>query len=160
MATTPPEEVNPITEENYNYIRSLKQIGPKMGMKFGFVSHPAEIKGMYSPLMRSKKLWRTDDDIRQAVHLWYTNLVEAEKLYGNISDWDVSSVTDMSELFTWMITFNDDISRWDVSNVTNMHRMFFHSHAFNRNIGGWNVSKVVNMSEMFGDAHSLSLIHI
>jgi len=152
METTPTPEVNPIKEENRDYIRWLKRIGRKKEMKFGFVGDSAHIKGMYKPLMQSNKLWRTDDDIRDAVYLWDTNRVEAEKLYGHISDWVVSSVTDMSELFTWMMKFNDDISRWDVSNVTNMHHAFFHARGFNQNIGSWNVSKVINMIEMFGDA--------
>lgn len=156
MATTPIQEVNPITEENYEIIRSLKKIGPKMGMKFGFVSNPAEMKGMYAPLMRSKKLRRTDADIRQAVYLSYTNPAESEQLYGHISDWDMSSVTDMSELFAWMMDFNENISRWDVSNVTNMHKAFFHAHTFNQNIGGWDVSKVVNMDLMFCRAQAFN----
>ena len=73
------------------------------------------------PLMDIK---RTDRDIADAVDMWYTNRAEAEKLCGNISDWDVSSVTDMSYLFSEKENFNDDISKWDVSNVTNMKFMF------------------------------------
>jgi hypothetical protein len=35
--------------------------------------------------------------------------------------------------------FNDDISKWDVSNVTNMTNMFREA-SFNGDISGWNVS--------------------
>ena len=56
------------------------------------------------PLINTK---RTDTDIREAVNLWYTNRAEAEALYGNISDWDVSSVTDMSYLFSEKVNLND-----------------------------------------------------
>ena len=40
--------------------------------------------------------------------------------------------------------FNGDISNWDVSNVTNMQCTFFRS-SFNGDISKWNVSNVKNM---------------
>ena len=44
--------------------------------------------------------------------------------YGDINNWDVSNVTDMSGLFKNKTTFNSNISNWNVSNVTNMSEMF------------------------------------
>ena len=44
--------------------------------------------------------------------------------------------------------FNGDISQWDVSNVTNMHRMFEHS-VFNGDISSWNVFSVKEKRYMF-----------
>jgi surface protein len=61
--------------------------------------------------------------------------------------WDVSNVTNMSEMFKGS-TFNQDISNWNVSNVTNMQGMFSFS-AFNGDISRWNVSNVRDMREMF-----------
>ena len=50
----------------------------------------------------------------------------SEATYGPIAGWDVSAITDMSDLFRpYPITdFNADISNWDTSRVTNMKRMF------------------------------------
>jgi hypothetical protein len=48
------------------------------------------------------KLKRSDRDIKDAVKMWNICGVEAEGVYGHISDWDVSEVTDMSELFKSM----------------------------------------------------------
>ena len=76
--------------------------------------------------------------------------------YGNISDWDVSQVTDMSELFIGKTNFNDDISNWNVSSVTNMYAMFEYASSFNQNIGTWNVSSVTDMSAMFAFAGSFN----
>ncbi len=86
-------------------------------------------------MMRSKKLWRTDGEIRVAVDLWCSDRAAAEERYGRISDWDLSTVTDMRPLFIGKTTFNDDISRWDVAKVTNMHRMFNEAYAFIKNVG-------------------------
>jgi surface protein len=40
--------------------------------------------------------------------------------------------------------FNGDISQWDVSKVTNMSRMFC-AGQFNGDISQWDVSKVTNI---------------
>jgi len=65
----------------------------------------------------------------------------------NISNWDVSNVRDMSNMFK-SSRFNQDIGKWDVSKVTNMNGMFSYS-IFNQDISHWDVSNVTNMSNMF-----------
>ena len=71
-----------------------------------------------------------------------------------IGNWNVSSVTDMNNMFAGMFnvgftTFNQDISNWNVSNVTTMAGMFTYNNAFNQTISGWNVPKVNSFSSMF-----------
>jgi surface protein len=66
----------------------------------------------------------------------------------DISAWNVSSVTNMDQMFRGSI-FNQDISSWNVGNVTNMHRMFYQDFYFNQDISAWNVSSVDNMDRMF-----------
>jgi surface protein len=73
-----------------------------------------------------------------------------------IGEWDVSRVTDMSELFKNQRNFNEDIGGWNVSNVTNMKSMFDHALSFNQPIGQWNVSNVTNMDNMFRQAISFN----
>ncbi|WP_166627786.1 BspA family leucine-rich repeat surface protein, partial [Tenacibaculum caenipelagi] len=72
-----------------------------------------------------------------------------------IGDWDVSNVTDMSNLFK-ITYFNKNISNWNVSNVTNMLGMFEGARDFNQDISSWNVSSVTNMSLMFLSANSFN----
>ena len=42
---------------------------------------------------------------------------------GDISNWNVSNVTDMSSMF-FRSKFTGDLSQWDVSNVENMRFIF------------------------------------
>ena len=93
-----------------------------------------------------------DRTIHDAVDLWCLDSVEVERIYGHISDWDVSDVTNMSRLFLNEQNFNENISNWDVSSVTNMESMFKGASAFNQPIGNWTVSSVTNMCGMFENA--------
>ena len=72
---------------------------------------------------------------------------------GDISEWDVSNVKDMSQMFMGsdFTGKNGDISNWDVSNVEDMSCMFQHSK-FNGDISKWDVSNVENMNNMFQDS--------
>lgn len=94
--------------------------------------------------------------LRAAVKLWCTLPNKAKVLYGDISRWNVSQVTDMSYLFCLQTYFNDNINTWDVSNVTDMSYMFFRASSFNQPVDHWDVRNVVDMSSMFHEARSFS----
>ena len=73
---------------------------------------------------------------------------------GNISSWDTSSATTMSNMFQDARDFNADISVWDVSQVTSMDGMFDGAHSFNQDLSLWNITKVTDMDKMFRNAVS------
>jgi surface protein len=98
----------------------------------------------------------TDANIQAAVDLWVSDSSAATTTYGIISDWDVSQVTDLYELFYNKTTFNDDISNWDVSGVTDMSFMFYSATSFNQDISSWDVSSVTDMEIMFVNATSFN----
>lgn len=96
---------------------------------------------------------------------------QAEGLYGNISNWDTSRVTDMGSLFSQAESFNDDISAWNTSAVTVMagesltstgwstsslaagtFQMFAGAESFNGDLSGWDTSGVHLMKGMFNEA--------
>ena len=83
-------------------------------------------------------------------------MFRASSFNGNISKWDVSSVTDMSYMFDGTSSFNGNLSSWDVSSVTDMSYMFVAATAFNGNLSSWDVSSVTDMSYMFNHASSFN----
>lgn len=78
-----------------------------------------------------------------------SSLFKNKSVNGNITSWDTSNVTDMSQLFYNSNGFNQDISNWWVNNVTNMKEMFYGTDSFNIDISGWNTTYVTDMSGMF-----------
>ena len=73
----------------------------------------------------------------------------------DITGWDVSNITNMSEMFAYS-QFNQDISSWKVNKVVSMQGMFAGATKFNQNIGDWDVSNVADMSYMFSGATSFN----
>jgi surface protein len=74
----------------------------------------------------------------------------AQRGFGqDIGGWNVSNVENMSDMFTFNWEFNHPIGNWNVGKVTNMSGMFSSANKFNQYIGNWDVSKVTNFSFMF-----------
>ena len=80
---------------------------------------------------------------------YYGQLGRFRSFNVDVSTWDTSSVTDMSDMFPYATAFNQDIGAWDTSRVTNMKQMFYRADAFNQDIGGWDTSSVTDMRKMF-----------
>ena len=105
-------------------------------------------------------------DLQTAADLWCINAL-AE--HGNIADWDVSRITDMSCLFsrhnaggcggsaTGKSTCNPDIGSWVTSAVTTMRHMFRGASSFDKDISSWDTSAVLDMSYMFYKATSFNI---
>ena len=97
-----------------------------------------------------------NETIKSAVKEWLLDETTAEAIYGHISNWDVSKVTQMNQLFYNKIYFNQPIGNWDVSNVTTMSHMFTGATSFNQDLSTWDVSKVTNMGAMFSQAKTFN----
>ena len=75
---------------------------------------------------------------------FYQNYVFSQ----DISSWDVSNVTSMSQMFE-QSAFNQDISNWDLRNLIDMYAMFKDNSSFNQPLENWNVRNVSKMARMF-----------
>lgn len=118
----------------------------------------------------------TDLNIHRLVKEYLTN--NAISGLPNISEWDVSNVTNMNLLFKEHESFNENLSKWDVGkvkrmsgmfqkctnftgaglwkwgkkvgNVKNMELMFFSCENLkDQNLGSWDVSSVEKIEGMF-----------
>ncbi|MEX0363461.1 MAG: BspA family leucine-rich repeat surface protein, partial [Allomuricauda sp.] len=67
---------------------------------------------------------------------------------GSLNNWNVNSTTIMGYMFYGASSFNQDLSNWDVSKVENMTGMFDHAFAFDQNLGGWDIRSVEKMEHM------------
>ena len=91
-------------------------------------------------------------NIRNVVNTWFSSPAPVENTYGDISNWNVSGVTNMSQLFHTRTDFNYDLSSWDISNVTNMF-MIFHSSGlstanYDNILNGWSQQDVQTNVEL------------
>ena len=87
---------------------------------------------------------------------------------GDISNWNMTNVTNMDGMFYKAKDFTDihstngvrlhnqSIGNWDVSNVTSMNNMFYGATKFNSDISNWDVSNVTDMDVMFDNAKSFN----
>ena len=120
-------------------------------------------------------------------HLLYTFTKGAgfdDITFGN-NGWNVSSVTDMANMFRNNLSFNQPLNNWNVSSVmttkemfriessvggvfnqplndwnlasaTDISWMFVHQKAFNQSLNNWDVSKYTTLSHMFHGCDSFN----
>ena len=108
-----------------------------------------------------KSMAENNEDVTKVVTTLVTDMKELFEnkptFNQNIGSWDVSNVTDMSNMFmSFNGIFNQDIGSWDVSKVTKMRYMFAEQRQFNQDIGSWDVSKVTDMYVMFSGAKAFN----
>ena len=147
-----------------NYLISLYLLGDSKLAYFrrhgSFEIENSEIDDRFKEKARQLLLAKyeplNNETIREAIQLYKNNRDECDRRYGQIEVWDVSGVTDMSELFKGLkVNFNRDIGNWDVSNVTDMREMFIGAIHFNQDISNWEVSAVTDNVRIFHGADSL-----
>lgn len=115
---------------------------------------PSE-KGVFSNAKHLKEIHIHSNLKDLSLMFYYSNI---ENL--NLSDWDVSNVTNMSYMFAnSKIVSIGDLSNWNVSKVTNMKGIFNYSRNLNTtySLDNWNVSNVIDMNNMFYESHLISI---
>jgi surface protein len=74
----------------------------------------------------------------------------------NINNWNISKVINMHEIFSNAESFNQPLDKWDTTNIINMSGVFYYCKFFNQNINNWNTSNVADMSNLFSYALSFN----
>ena len=77
---------------------------------------------------------------------------------GDISSWDVSSVTVFNTMFYQATNFNSNIDSWTLKSTGNitMNNMFQFCTNFNQPLNSWNISRVVSFYETFANCPSFN----
>ena len=105
-----PPRINSITTSRETMMGStvsgIRLCGFLLSLSYGFTLAEAQ-----TPL--------DDTNFREALDLYKNDEAAATSTYGAISEWDVTQVTDMSELELGA-EFLADLSQWNVSRVTDM----------------------------------------
>ena len=80
----------------------------------------------------------------------------------NVSNWDTSNVTNMSNTFSHCeLLTSIDVSKWNTSKVTNMEGMFVDCNLLaSVDVSKWNTSKVTDMASMFSICGTLRSIDV
>ena len=80
----------------------------------------------------------------------------------NVSNWDTSNVTNMSNTFSHCeLLTSIDVSKWNTSKVTNMEGMFVDCNLLaSVDVSKWNTSKVTDMASMFSSCGTLRSIDV
>ena len=74
-----------------------------------------------------------------------------------IGNWDVSNVTDMSNVFIFTDSFNQPLNNWNVSNVTKMDNAFRDAAAFDQSLANWDIRQVTGFKDFMKDVNSFSV---
>ncbi|KAL7480678.1 hypothetical protein ACHAW6_006347 [Cyclotella cf. meneghiniana] len=83
-------------------------------------------------------------------------MFDATPFNQDISHWNTSSTRSMTYMFRSATYFNQNISKWDTSSVTNMQAMFQSASSFNQDLSQWDISSVTDMKYMFAHAKSFN----
>ena len=123
---------------------------------FGSIKHPQLPATLPRHITTMQRMFYNWEAFNQDISGWdtsnITNMSETFYLTAfnqDISGWNVSNVTDLSGIFESNAVFNQDLSGWDTSKVSDMHRAFIAATAFNGDVSTWKTSKVTDMSYMF-----------
>ena len=127
---------------------------PNANLNFLDVSNIDDMSELFSnnPATHHEYLSQCNPDISEWNVSNVTNMANMfykSKFNGDISKWDVSNCKNMYGMFAWS-EFNGDISKWDVGNCNILSTMFSHSK-FNGDLSKWNLPCVNTMYKMFSN---------
>ena len=68
------------------------------------------------------------------------------------SNWDVSSVASLAQMFANCTSFNQPLNDWNTFSATTFFAMFYEASAFNQDLNHWDTSSITDMAAMFYSA--------
>ena len=145
-------------------------LGPEPGARPPRGNQTAAAAAPFPPQERCRRT-----DVQALARAWLADTPAALAAHGNISTWDTSNATALSNLFrdavdlganlnSWQTSrvtetehmfhgalgFNSGLWRWDTRNIVSVAFMFDHAKSFNGNIGAWDTARLENMQSLYG----------
>ena len=81
---------------------------------------------------------------------------DARNFSADISGWDVSNVSRMTNIFSGVVNFTADVSGWNTASLTDLGAAFRNAQDFAIDLNGWDVSKVTSLSATFMSSQSFN----
>ena len=151
------------TNDNLNYKWPWEQYGYKITHVNGKADFKiyGNIRGFFNGV-KAKTMDLSGWDTSSVTDMSNTFYQCSSLIDLNISSWDTSSVIDMVDMFYCCTSLTKlDIGACDTSSVTNMNGLFSNrSSLTDLKIGSWNTSSVTNMNGMFGVCSSIHSLDI
>jgi len=72
--------------------------------------------------------------------------------YPGLDAWDVSNVTDFSNMFNGAVNFNQNLTAWNTVTAVTFEGMFLNCAKYNQPMGTWKTSRVLTLRNMFNGA--------
>ena len=82
---------------------------------------------------------KDNDELQEAADLWFESKEKSiNEIWSYINlGYIINILLKMNALFAYEDDFNEDINNWDVSNVTDMSDMFYEARLFNHPLDLW-----------------------
>jgi surface protein len=119
------------------------------------LSETTNLKGMFAHIKHNADWNISHWDVSNTTDMSQM-FYQTEKFNQPLNDWDVTNVSDMERMFSYAKYFNQPVDKWVVGSVTNMDSMFQFAEYFNQNLDNWDVGNVTNMGSMFYRAYDFN----
>lgn len=137
-----------IEKLKFNHSEVKKEVEPKF-----FPENKKELSELLEKLINERGGDADLNDIDVSKIDYMSDLFKpfGDKIYNiNISDWDVSNVKNMDEMFRDCVNFDCDLSKWDVRKVEDMYGMFLNCKNFEGNgLRYWELDNCRSTKSMF-----------
>lgn len=154
---------NDLSEWDFSLVSNVSQ------MFYGAIEFNRDVgKGDFSKVTNFSNMFTNAGNFNRDISHWVLNTTSdvdmSNMFYGarsfnsNIdynagnNTWNVSKVTNMSNMFRDCIAFNQPLNNWITTSLTNTYAMFYNARAFDKPISNWNMANVTNASYMFYNA--------
>jgi hypothetical protein len=68
---------------------------------------------------------------------------------GDLTNWNISSLTNLVKFRIFGNSFSGDLSGWDISGLTSLNRFYLQNNSFSGDLSGWDISGLTNLSDFY-----------